>query len=57
MDYDIISIHIHQFLQLKEQMEEHVRVKAKGMKHTAPHLQNKLCAIMTILRDNEVHLW
>lgn len=53
---NIISMHVHHFLRLKEQMEERVSLKARGKKHTAPHLQNELREMMTLLRQKEVLL-
>lgn len=53
---NILSMHVHHFLRLKESMEERVSLKARGKKHGAPHLNNELRAMMGVLRDNEVLL-
>jgi hypothetical protein len=48
-------MNVHHSLQLKDEMENTVFLKARTKKHSAPHLNNKLKAVMICLRDAEVN--
>ena len=54
--WNVLFMHIHHFLYLKEEMEEHVLLKAWGKKYSKPHLNNELRTMMNILRENEAML-
>ena len=47
-------MNVHHFLQLKDEMENVVCLKAQTKKHSVPHLNNRLKAVMTCLQDAEV---
>jgi hypothetical protein len=51
----VLSVNVHHFLHLKDEMENIVFLKARTKKHSAPHLNNELKAIMSHLRDAEVN--
>lgn len=52
---DILSVCVHHFLQLKDEMEEGVDLKRRSRNHGAPHLDKELRHGMNFLRNNEVH--
>lgn len=52
----ILSVNVHQFLRLKEEMEELVSLKARKGAHVEPHLRNELRELMKVLREQEVNL-
>jgi hypothetical protein len=51
----VLSMNVHHFLRLKDEMENAVFLKARTKKHSAPHLNNELKAVMICLRDAEVN--
>ncbi|TCD67611.1 hypothetical protein EIP91_012176, partial [Steccherinum ochraceum] len=52
----VLSVNVHQFLRLKEEMEELVSLKARKGAHIEPHLRNELRELMKVLREQEVNL-
>lgn len=52
---DTLSMNVHHFLHLKDEMEAAVTLEARTKKHSAPHLNNELQSLMTELRDKEVN--
>jgi hypothetical protein len=53
----ILSINIHHFLHLKDEMEEVVSLRAHSKKHTAPHLDNELKELINHLWSAEMNAW
>ncbi|KAH7914696.1 hypothetical protein BJ138DRAFT_1079047 [Hygrophoropsis aurantiaca] len=50
-----VSMHILHFLHLIDEMENHVSLKARSKKHSAPHLKRELRVIMDELRAKEIN--
>lgn len=51
----ILSMNVHHFLRLKDEMEDAVSLKGRGKKHGERHLQVELREMMKKLRDEEVN--
>lgn len=51
----VLSVNVHHFLRLKDEMENVVFLKARMKKHSAPHLNNELKEIMKHLREAEAN--
>ncbi|KAM6503971.1 hypothetical protein JOM56_000914 [Amanita muscaria] len=51
----VLSVNVHHFLRLKDEMENVVFLKARTKKHSTPHLNNELKEVMKHLREAEVN--
>lgn len=51
----LLSMNVHHFLRLKEEMEEVVSLKARGKKHGEAHQRHELKVMMDRLRGAQVH--
>ncbi|GJF00409.1 hypothetical protein PsYK624_166970 [Phanerochaete sordida] len=51
---DVISMHVHNFLRIKEEMEDLVSLKARKKTHSEPHLHTELRAAMNVIRQGQV---
>ena len=52
---DVLSMNVHHFLRLKEELEESVSLKTRSKAHEAADVTNELQAILEILRESEVN--
>ncbi|KAA1474511.1 hypothetical protein DENSPDRAFT_781882 [Dentipellis sp. KUC8613] len=52
---EVLSMHVHHFLHLKEEMEDLVQIAPRTKKHSAPHLMNEYIEALRICRENELH--
>jgi hypothetical protein len=53
----VLSMNVHHFLHLKEEMKDIIALKCRTKKHTKPHLDNELKALMDCLWSVEVNAW
>ena len=53
--WDVLSMHVHQFLRLKDEMEATVTLMKRGKKHTEPHLDNELLTVLRACREHQLH--
>ncbi|KAF8072301.1 hypothetical protein FPV67DRAFT_1411833 [Lyophyllum atratum] len=51
----VISMNVHHFARLKDEMEEAVLLKMRTKKHSVTDLANELKALLKLLREAEVH--
>ncbi|KAA1470451.1 hypothetical protein DENSPDRAFT_774873 [Dentipellis sp. KUC8613] len=52
---NVLSMHVHHFLHLKEEMEDLVLIARRTKKHSAPHLMNEYREALRICRENDLH--
>ncbi|KAH8101947.1 hypothetical protein BXZ70DRAFT_891314 [Cristinia sonorae] len=52
---DVLSMHVHHFLRLKEEMEAVVQIAPRRKTHTAPHLQNEYQEALRVFREYDLH--
>ena len=52
---DVLSMHVHHFLQLKDEMEATVMLTRQGKKHAEPHLDNELLTVLCACHENKLH--
>lgn len=52
---EVLSMHVHHFLRLKEEMENQVQIKPHTKKHGEPHLDNELREAMHVFREHDMH--
>jgi len=52
---DVLSMHVHQFLRLKDEMEATVKLTKRGKKHAEPHLDNELLTVLRACREHRLH--
>ena len=52
---DVLSMHVHHFLRLKEEMEDLVQITRRTKKHSAPHLMNEYTELLRIFREHKLH--
>ncbi|KAI0037571.1 hypothetical protein FA95DRAFT_1461744, partial [Auriscalpium vulgare] len=53
---NVLSMHVHQFLRLTEEMEAGVQLEKRRKTHTEPHKDNELREVMRICRQHDLHL-
>ncbi|KAJ3485625.1 hypothetical protein NLI96_g4817 [Meripilus lineatus] len=51
----VLSMHVHHFLRLKEEMEKMVELVPRRKGHTEPHLDNEFSEILRIFRERNIH--
>ncbi|KAJ7183909.1 hypothetical protein C8R46DRAFT_1159212 [Mycena filopes] len=52
-----ISPNVHYFLQIKEEITTGFDLEACGQTHTSPHVRAKLKLLMTMFKEEEVHMF
>ncbi|KAK7684253.1 hypothetical protein QCA50_012577 [Cerrena zonata] len=52
---EVLSMHVYDFLRLKEEMENIVEIKPRTKRHAEPHLDNELREAMRIFREHDLH--
>lgn len=52
---DVLSMHVHHFLRLKDEMEAEVQVAPRRKTHTEPHLQNEYQEALRVFREHDLH--
>ena len=52
---EVLSMHVHDFLRLKEELENVVEIKPRTKKHSEPHLDNELREAMRVFREHNLH--
>ncbi|KAF8163196.1 hypothetical protein B0H34DRAFT_794930 [Crassisporium funariophilum] len=52
---EVLAMNVNDFLNLKDEMEDQVTLKPRTKKHSDPHLDNELRAVMEHFRTEEVH--
>ncbi|KAI0038273.1 hypothetical protein FA95DRAFT_1664884 [Auriscalpium vulgare] len=52
---NVLSMHVHQFLRLTEEMEAGVQLEKRRKSHTEPHKDNELREVMRICRQHDLH--
>lgn len=52
---EVLSMHVHHFLRLREEIENQVQIKPHTKKHSEPHLDNELREAMRIYREHDLH--
>ncbi|KAI0072322.1 hypothetical protein K474DRAFT_1574435, partial [Panus rudis PR-1116 ss-1] len=52
---DVLSMHVHHFLHLKEKFEGTVELAPRTKRHSEPHLRNEYRAALQVLRENDLH--
>lgn len=51
----VISMHVHHFLRLKEEMEKMVALVPRRKGHTEPHLDNEFREVLRAFRERDIH--
>ncbi|KAJ7776977.1 hypothetical protein DFH07DRAFT_865690 [Mycena maculata] len=54
---EIISPNVHHFLRIKEEITTAFTLKRRGRTHTSPHLRDELHLLLTMFKEQEVHLF
>ncbi|KAJ7829381.1 hypothetical protein B0H14DRAFT_3088117 [Mycena olivaceomarginata] len=54
---ETLSPNIHHFLRIKEEITTAFSLKRRSKTHTSPHLRNKLHLLLTMFKEQEVHLF
>ncbi|KAF6745112.1 hypothetical protein DFP72DRAFT_824802 [Ephemerocybe angulata] len=52
---NVVAMNIHHFLRLKDEMEQAVLLKARSKRHSEPHLNNELNALLKDMRHEEIN--
>ncbi|KAJ7762259.1 hypothetical protein B0H16DRAFT_1884208 [Mycena metata] len=52
-----ISPNVHHFLQMKQEVELAFEFQPRGQTHTSPHLRPELQLLLTVFKEEEVHLF
>ncbi|THH27969.1 hypothetical protein EUX98_g6231 [Antrodiella citrinella] len=52
---EVLSMHVHHFLRLKEEMEAAVHMAPRSKTHTEPHLQNEYREALRVFREYDLH--
>src|SRR5882762_8216803 len=52
---DVLSMHVHHFLRLKEEMENNMDITLKKKTHTSPHLDNEVLATIRACHEHDLH--
>lgn len=51
----VLSMHVHHFLRLKEEMEKMTALVPRRKGHSEPHLDNEFSEILRIFRERDIH--
>lgn len=51
----VLSMHVHHFIRLKEEMEKMVGLVPRRKGHTEPHLNNEFSELLRIFRERDIH--
>ncbi|KAI0063286.1 hypothetical protein BV25DRAFT_1936598 [Artomyces pyxidatus] len=53
---EVLSMHVHNFLRIKGEMENLVQIAPRTKTHTEPHLLNEYAVAMRICREHRLHI-
>ena len=53
---EVLSMHVHHFLRLIQELESNVKLEARRLHHKPPHTDNELRRVINLCQEHKLHL-